>query len=219
MQPVLCPASPAGSGGSFRRPLRTAPMTPSASLPPPTLWSRSCASNPIRSASPSTHADGSSSASGAQRSQFRRDPPQALARPAQRRHRVAALAWPNQRQQVVAERRVDLRQRLAPAARTAHPPSRQVGPIRQVLEPAPDRTASDPGRSRGRRDPAIAGRARLARRKAAASTLVQLRRQRGVAFTDWLRIDHAAILQTPPRPGNPRADGPNTQTQPDSPNL
>src|SRR5918912_4350866 len=89
-----------------------------------------------------------------------------------------------------------------PCGPSANTPNQSTGfrirAMRQVLEPPANCAPGNSGGSRGRCDPAIAGGTRLARRKASSSTLVQLRRQGGVAFTNGLGIDHAAILRTPP---------------------
>jgi hypothetical protein len=77
--------------------------------------------------------------------QLRRKSPQALAGPAQCRHRIAPLRRLNQRQQCGQQPRVRCHQRLAAATRTTKPSGFTADILRQLLQSAPDRAGSYPG--------------------------------------------------------------------------
>jgi hypothetical protein len=123
---------------------------------------------------------------------------QALAGPAQRRHRVAPLArlrssapsGLDQGQQIAKPRRILRHQQLAPAAETANP----VGGLRvgrsQPLQATADRACRNARRRRHRSDAAVSGGACLGRGIQAALAFAQVRAQRHEALADQVRINH-----------------------------
>src|SRR3954447_17403808 len=127
--------------------------------------------------------------------QFGRQPTQALAGPAQRRHRISAGIGLHQLQQVSPQRRVVRRQGLAAAAQLAHPPRCQRALRRQVLQAARDRARRNASGLRHRRNAAVTGCTRFRRRQQAACPLVEVRGYRREALTDLLSVDHPATLQ------------------------
>ena len=106
--------------------------------------------------------------------QLRRQPPQALAGPAQGRHRVAPRLGFHQRQQRGQQPRVALHGRLAAAALPAHPSRRQL--VCQILQATANRARRQSCRPRHCRDPAIARSARFRGRQQPTTTLVQMHR-------------------------------------------
>ena len=110
----------------------------------------------------------------ATRCQFPRQPPQALAGPAQRRHRIASLARRHKRQQVVQQSRVRRHQGLAPPARTANPVGVQLGSGGQLLQAPTDRAHRDAGGPRHGGNTAIPSRTRFGCRKQPPPTLIQI---------------------------------------------
>jgi hypothetical protein len=128
--------------------------------------------------------------------QFRRQSAQALARPAQRRHRVAPLAGRHQQQEVVHQRCVRQHQRFAATTRTANAARVQPGRIGQLIKAPTDRARRDAGRARHSRDTPIPRGTRLARRKNTTAPLVQMRKQRFIPGTDRNWINHNDTLQS-----------------------
>ena len=120
---------------------------------------------------------------------------QALGRPQQRRHRVAARRRLDQFLQVGEQARVGDDQRPAPTAFAAHPFGRNRRRIAaQLRQPAVDRAARHPGDPRHRGHPATPRRQRFGRRKPPPAALVQNRIKRLVAQSDRRVVNHPAIL-------------------------
>src|SRR3954467_6418677 len=131
--------------------------------------------------------------------QFVRQPTQARAGPAQRRHRISPGIGLHQRQQIHPQRRVVVYQALAATARPAHLPRCQRALRRQVLQAARDRARRNAGGLRHRGNAAVAGGTRFRRRQQASGSLVEVRCYHPEALTDLLVVDHPATLQ-PQRP-------------------
>jgi hypothetical protein len=110
----------------------------------------------------------------ATRCQFPRQLPQALAGPAQRRHRIAPLARSHQCQQVVQQGRVRRHQWLAPSARAANPVGVQPGSGGQLLQAPTDRAYRDAGGPRHGGNTAIPSSTRFGCRKQSPPTLIQM---------------------------------------------
>jgi hypothetical protein len=116
----------------------------------------------------------------------------ALGRPAQRRLGIAAVIVADQPLQLPQQLRVGLRQRLAATATAAHPARLERLARFKLAQPLLDRRRRHPRRARDRRNSASPVRACLSRGPQATAALVELSRQRPVALTDRLLIDHTA---------------------------
>src|SRR5215203_1268797 len=139
----------------------------------------------------------------ATRRHFPRQPPQALAGPAQRRHRIAPLARRHQREQVVQQGRVRRHQRLAPSARAANPVGVQPGSGGQLLQAPTDRAHRDASGPRHCGNPAIPSRTRFGRRKQSPSTLIQMRQEQSETRANAGRIDHPNTIRDRSTAENP----------------
>src|SRR6478672_7282846 len=117
-----------------------------------------------------------------------RQPAHALARPEQRRLRIAARGRLNQRAEIRKQRRILRNMPLAPT--TAAPNAIQFARPRQFSQATPNRARSNPRRHRHRRDPAIARGRCLRRRNHTPTALVQERRYRRKSLPDRLDINH-----------------------------
>ena len=93
------------------------------------------------------------------------------------------------------------RERLAATARPTNLIERHTRTEGKLPEPSPDRARRNPRGPEHRRYAAIAGGLRLRRRKHAATSLVQMRRQRQEPLADRILINHSLSIgpNTPPR--------------------
>ncbi len=122
-------------------------------------------------------------------------PAHTLARPAQRRLRIAPRARLDQPLQVRPQRGVVRFQRLASTARPAHPPRRRRGHLpAQFLEAQADPLPREPRGPRHRADPTPAIRQRLGGGHRPSRVLIQLARHRQVAALDPLEVFHASRI-------------------------
>jgi hypothetical protein len=135
--------------------------------------------------------------------QLRRQPAQALARPAQRRHRIATRPGRDQPVEIGQQLRIVRHQGVSPAARPAHPIRRQRRGIIQLGQTAPDRTRCNPGRARHRRDPAIPGQPCFHRRKLAPTPFIQVRAHRHETLSKLLFVNHLYKMGMPSLRGTP----------------
>jgi hypothetical protein len=116
-----------------------------------------------------------------------------LGSPSQKRLRIATGVRIDQPLEIAHQRRVELRQRLAPTTRLAHPPRRKplTGP--KLSHPLADRFRRDTRRPRRRRDPTPPSSPRLARRPQPPLALIQLTSKRPELLTDHNLIDHTQV--------------------------
>src|SRR4029077_14442820 len=103
-------------------------------------------------------------------------PPDALARPAQRRLRIAATGWLDQSAEVAQQRRILRHRRLA--ATTAAPNPTPFLRRRQLPQAATNRTRRKPCRGGSRCDPTVSCRRCFGRRDNTPTALVEKRRYR-----------------------------------------
>jgi hypothetical protein len=115
---------------------------------------------------------------------------QALARPAQRRHRVTARVRLDQCQQIGNQRGILRHPLLAAPTRTTDPSKlmRLVGG--QFLQAPANRAGGDPSGPRDRSDTAIPRRLGFRRRKDPPGALVQVLRKGRIAFANRSDVDH-----------------------------
>ena len=125
----------------------------------------------------------------AQFPQRRREPPQALRRPPQRPLGIAPRRRLDDPLEIGNQAGIARRHRLAPAAHPAHPLA-QHHAIVEIVQPAADRAARNPGDPRHRGQPAPARGPHLARRKQTTLTLIKMRRQLRVPLSDPTFIEH-----------------------------
>jgi hypothetical protein len=120
--------------------------------------------------------------------------PDTLRRPHKQRLRITTAVGVDQPFQILQQRRIDLRDRLAPATTPAHPP--RIKPLArgQLTDPFADRRDRDPRRACRRRDTATPRRARLRRRPQPALTFVQLTRNSPELLTDRSLIRHPTMV-------------------------
>src|SRR5208337_1857027 len=139
--------------------------------------------------------------------EFSRQPAQALARPAQRRHRIAARVGLDQRVQIVEQAGVRFRQRFASPSWTANPTGRRRRRV-EFLQAASDRTRGD-ARDAGDRGYAPTPRRSSFRRSEKPSLpFIQLRQYRCIARAEFLErifINHPQSYDAPPPQGIPAA--------------
>lgn len=103
--------------------------------------------------------------------------PRGLDRPAQRRHRVAALLRLYQRQECRHQPRIRLSRLLATPTRSAHPSQRRASRL-QFGDPGRDRALAHPRSFGHHPNFAMAQRTRLCPRSQTALTLIEMREQR-----------------------------------------
>src|SRR4051812_49476458 len=137
---------------------------------------------------------------------------QALARPTQRRHRIAARVRLDQRQQIRNQCGILRHPLLAAAAATTHTPEIQHVSGGQFLQAATDRAGRDPGRTGNRRDPPIPRRLGFRRCEDAPGPLVQMGPEGRIAGANRGDVDHplgvapAATKRNPTSPYDPLPD-------------
>ncbi len=115
---------------------------------------------------------------------------QALHRPAQRRHRIAARIRLDQRQQIGNQRGILRHPLLAATTGTADPTQVKHLGIGQFLQPPANRAGRHAGGARYRRNATIPGRLGFCRREHAPGTLVQVLRKRRIAPANRGDVDH-----------------------------
>src|SRR6202042_1522643 len=138
--------------------------------------------------------------------QFVRKAAQALAGPAQRRHRIAARVGLDQRVQVVEKTGIRFTQRFAAPTRPRSATGRRRGRRFQFLHPPSDRAGGAPRHPRHRGYAAISRRTSFRRDEKPALTFIQLRRYRRVARLELAKrlfIDHPTTLRRHVYNGNP----------------
>src|SRR5271165_5575161 len=138
--------------------------------------------------------------------EFGGQPAQTLARPAQRRHRIAARLGLDQRVQIVQQSGVRLRQRLASPARPANPIGRWRRRRIQLLQTASDRAGGDARNPRNRGYAAMPRRPSFRRGKKPSLPFIQLRQYRRIALPQLLErifVDHPKRYDAPPPKGIP----------------
>src|SRR5208337_599343 len=113
----------------------------------------------------------------------------ALGDPSQRPHRIAHRRGLEQSLQVLQKRRVPRRQPRAPPALATHLPGQRAG-VPQVLQTASNRASGDLRRTRGGRDPAVAGRLRLGGGTQPSASLVKRGTKRFKSDTEGRFIYH-----------------------------
>src|SRR5208337_2816366 len=129
----------------------------------------------------------------------------ALGDPSQRPHRIAHRRGLEQSLQVLQKRRVPRRQPRAPPALATHLPGQRAG-VPQVLQTASNRASGDLRRTRGGRDPAVAGRLRLGGGTQPSASLVKRGTKRFKSDTEvrfiynYHDIDAALEDRNPPIP-------------------
>ena len=127
--------------------------------------------------------------------------PQALARPAQRRLRIAACARLNQCAKIAQQRRILHHGRLAAAT---HPPNpTRLRCLAKLPQPAANRTCGYSRCCRYRRDTAVARRCCLGCRNQPPTTFVQKRRDRRIPLPDRFDVNHPKKISASPRFENP----------------
>ena len=130
-------------------------------------------------------------------------PAQALAGPAQRRHRIAARLRLDQPVQVVEKLPVRHDQRFAAAARTADAARLQPRRRREVPQAAADGTRGDAGDPRHCRNAAVTGCRGFRGCEQPPPTFVEMRRQGFKTFANQTNIEHARRIGYDPKLGNP----------------
>ena len=130
--------------------------------------------------------------------QFVRKAAQALARPAQRRHRIAARIGLDQRVQGVEKTGIRFTQRFAAPARPAYAIKRRRRRRFQFLQPPSNRAGGHPRHPRHRGYAAISRRTSFRRNEKPALTFIQLRRYRRMARLELAKrlfINHPTTLR------------------------
>src|SRR5208282_3151200 len=117
-----------------------------------------------------------------------RQPPHALAGPPQRRFRIPACRWFDQRLEIREQGRVLENRRLAPRPRPPNPLRRLI--LRQFPQTAPDRARRHAGCRRHRGNATISRSKRLGRRDQTTTPLIKKRRHRGKPLSDGFNFDH-----------------------------
>ena len=139
--------------------------------------------------------------------EFSRQPAQALARPTQRRHRIAARLGLDQRVQIVEQTGVRFRQRFASPSRTANATELQRRRRVEFLQAASDRARGDPRDPGNRGDAAMPRRPGFRRSEKPSLPFIQLRQYRCIALLELLE---RVLYQSSPKlrrattAGNPR---------------
>ncbi len=136
--------------------------------------------------------------------------------PSQRRHRIAHRRGLEQSLQVLQKRRVPRRQPRAPPALATHLPGQRAG-VPQVLQTASDRASGDLRRTRGRRDPALAGRLRLGGGAQPSASLVKRGTKRFKSDTQRRFIYHRHDIDADLEDRNPPNSQCRQNPKPDSP--
>ena len=138
--------------------------------------------------------------------EFGRQPAQALARPAQRRHGIAARLGLDQRVQIIEQTRVRFRQRFASPARTANAAALHRRRRVELLQAASDRARGDARDARNRGYAATPRRPGFRRREKPSLSFIQLRQYRCIALPELLErifINHPQNYDAPRPRGIP----------------
>src|SRR5206468_6844916 len=117
-----------------------------------------------------------------------RQPSHALAGPPQRRFRIPAGRWFDQRLEIREQGRVLANRRLAPRPRPPNPRGWLI--LRQFLQTAPDRARRHAGRHRHRGNATISRGKCLRRRDQTTAPFIKKRRHRQKPLSNGLDIDH-----------------------------
>src|SRR5438105_2001543 len=117
-----------------------------------------------------------------------RQPSHALAGPPQRRFRIPAGRWFDQRLEIGEQGRVLANRRLAPRPRPPNPRGWLI--LRQFLQTAPDRARRHARRHRHRGNATISHGKRLRRRDQTTAPFIKKRRHRQKPLANGLDIDH-----------------------------
>ena len=125
---------------------------------------------------------------------------QALAGPAQRRHRIAARVRLHHRQQIGQKGWVLVHERLVAPARAADTRGSELIRRRQFSQAPSDRTRGDPGCLRHRGNPAIPSGAGFRRGEDTSPSLVQVCRKSQKALTNRGDINHRSGVAMPTAP-------------------
>src|SRR6202041_188305 len=136
--------------------------------------------------------------------EFIRESAQALAGPAQRRHRIAARVGFDQCVQIVEQTRVRFGQRFASPTRPTDPIGRRPRRRIEFLEPPSDRARRDPRDARNRGYPAMASRPSLRCGEKTSLPFIQSRRYRCMArfeLSQGIFVDHPLRYNAPPKTG------------------
>src|SRR5271157_5889615 len=131
----------------------------------------------------------------------------ALGDPSQRPHRIAHRRGLEQSLQVLQKRRVPRRQPRAPPALATHLPGQRAG-VPQVLQTASNRASGDLRRTRGGRDPAVAGRLRLGGGTQPSASLVKRGTKRFKSDTEGRFIYHCHDIDAALEDRNPPIPNP-----------
>jgi hypothetical protein len=119
---------------------------------------------------------------------------QALASPQQRRLRIAARLWLDQRAQIIKQTRIRLAQKLTTTARPAYPLHIRRFARAQFRQSTTDRATRDARGAHHRNNPAMSGRRRLGCRKTPPPALVKQRSERLEALAYGRFVNHAKTL-------------------------
>src|SRR5208337_3274628 len=118
--------------------------------------------------------------------------------------------------QVLQKRRVPRRQPRAPPALATHLPGQRAG-VLQILQTASDRASGDLRRTRGGRDPAVAGRLRLGGGTQPSASLVKRGTKRFKSDTEGRFIYHCHDIDAGLEDRNPPNSRCRQNPKPDSP--
>src|SRR5208283_2690382 len=138
--------------------------------------------------------------------EFSRQPAQALARPAQRRHRIAARVGLDQRVQIIEQTGVRFRQRFASPSRTANATELQRRQRIEFLQAASDRARGDARDPGNRGYAAMPCRPGFRRSEKPSLPFIQLRQYRCIALLELLErifINHPQNYDAPRPRGIP----------------
>src|ERR1700751_1269066 len=138
--------------------------------------------------------------------EFSRQPAQALARPAQRRQRIAARVGLDRRVQLLEQNRVRFRQRFASPSRTANATELQRRRRIEFLQAASDRARGDARDPGNRGYAAMPCRPGFRRSEKPSLPFIQLRQYRCIALPELLErifINHPQTYDAPRPRGIP----------------
>ena len=148
--------------------------------------------------------------------EFSRQPAQALARPAQRRHRIAARVGLDQRVQIVEQTGVRFRQRFASPSRTANTTELQRRRRVEFLQAASDRARGDPRDAGNRGDAPMPRRPGFRRSEKPSLPFIQLRQYRCIALRSFWGKSLSIIPKTTTRQDRRESPPPHCRPRTDS---